>query len=283
MNVAFPARPFTRSRPQRLLTGILIAVIHALPIWYLVNGPARTDWLLFAAIFPFQGLGVVIGLHRYFAHHCFSTSRGFQFFLALCCVSAFGDPIGFAGKHRIHHLHTDRKDDPHTPRRGFWSCWFGSLLDSRYTDDQVLAQVPGLAAYPELMWLHRHWQWPGLVLCLAVFLIGGLSGVAIGVLFGVAMLINHSSAVNYFCHKFGRRRFDTDDDSTNHFAIALLTLGEGWHNNHHRYPVSARAGFCWWEFDLYYWIICGWEAIGLIWDVRRPPEELRQAKLLPTS
>lgn len=283
MNERLAQRPYTRSRAGRWWRGFLIAVIHALPLWYLINGPDRSDWILFAVIFPFQGIGVVIGLHRYFAHHSFSTSRGFQFFLALCAASAFGDPIGFAGKHRLHHRHTDQQDDPHTPRHGFWSCWFGSLADSRYTDEEILAQVPRLTRYPELLWLHRHMQLPGLVLCLIAFLIGGMSGMAVGVLFGVAMLINHSSAVNYFCHKFGRRRFDTDDDSTNNVMVSLLTLGEGWHNNHHRYPVSARAGFCWWELDLYYWLICLWEAVGLVWEVRRPPERLRRAKLLPTG
>ena len=283
MTERLPSRPFTRKKSVRIWRGFLIAVIHALPIWFLIAGPSRTDWLLFAVIYPFQGIGVVIGLHRYFAHHCFSTSRGFQFFLALCAASTFGDPIGFAGKHRLHHRHTDQQDDPHTPRHGFWYCWFGSLLDNGYTDVEILAQVPGLTKYPELMWLHRYLPVPGLILCFIAFLFGGLSGVAIGVLFGVAMLINNSSAVNYFCHKYGRRRFDTDEDSTNNIAVSLMTLGEGWHNNHHRYPVSARAGFRWWELDLYYWIICLWEEIGLVWDVRRPPERLRQAKLLPSS
>ena len=132
-----------------------------------------------------------------------------------------------------------------------------------------------------MLWLHRNWQLPGLALCLLALLIGGVSGLAVGVLLGSAFLLNSSSAVNYFCHRYGRRRFDTRDDSTNNFVVALLTLGEGWHNNHHRYPVSARAGFCWWELDLYYLLIRAWEAVGLVWDVQRPPEELRRTKLLP--
>ena len=224
MTERLPLRPHTRRLAQRVWRGFLIAVIHALPLWFLIQGPDRTDWLLFAVIFPFQGIGVVIGLHRYFSHNCFRTSRAFQFFLALCSASAFGDPIGFSGKHRLHHQRTDRWDDPHTPRHGFWSCWFGSVVDSRYTDGEIGAQVPRLVKYPELMWLHRRPFVPGVALCLAAFAIGGLSGMAVGVLFGVAMLINDSSMVNYFCHKFGRRRFETEDDSTNNLVVSLLTF-----------------------------------------------------------
>jgi stearoyl-CoA desaturase (delta-9 desaturase) len=283
MNRELAIRPNTLSRSARGWKAFLIILMHAMVVWALINGPDRTDWLIFAAIYPLQCIGVGVALHRYFAHNAFRTSRGFQIFLAFCAASTFGDPIGFAGKHRLHHLHTDRTDDPHTPRHGFWNCWFGSLLDSRYTDEQIMAQVPRLAEYPELVWLHRHPQVPGLILCLIAYLIGGLSGVAIGVLFGATMMIHNSSAVNYFCHKSGRRRFDTDDDSTNNAIVALLVLGEGWHNNHHRYPVSARAGFCWWEVDVFYWVICLFEALGFVWNVRRPPEELRRAKLLPAD
>ncbi len=283
MKQTLPARPFTRSRSARIYTGALIAVMHLIPITVLITGTSRTDWLLFAAIYPFQAIGVGVCLHRFFAHNAFRTSRWFQFVLALFCASTFGDPIRFAGKHRLHHLHTDCKDDPHTPLHGWWSSWFGSHLDSKYSDEEICAQVPNLTKYPELMWLHRNSLAPGLALCFIALLIGGFSGMAIGVLLGASILVHQSSAVNYLCHKYGRRRFDTDDLSTNNFLVSLLVFGEGWHNNHHRYPVSARAGFCWWEIDMFYWVICLFEALGLIWDVKRPPEQLRQAKLLPTG
>ena len=274
MTERLPSRPFTRKKSVRMWRGFLIAVIHALPIWFLIAGPSRTDWLLFAVIYPFQGIGVVIGLHRYFAHHCFSTSRGFQFFLALCAASTFGDPIGFAGKHRLHHRHTDQQDDPHTPRHGFWYCWFGSLLDNGYTDEELVEVARDLKKYPELMLLHRFWLVPGLLLCLMAFLIGGVSGVAIGVLLGSTLLMNQASAVNYFCHKYGNRRFETNDQSTNNALVAILSYGEGWHNNHHQYPTTAKAGFRWWEIDMYYWVIYLFSKLGLVWDVRQPPQEM---------
>ncbi|NND57005.1 MAG: acyl-CoA desaturase [Xanthomonadales bacterium] len=277
-----PIRPHTRSRAARVRTAALITLIHVLPAWAIINGTGEKDWLLFAAIYPFQAIGVGVCLHRYFAHNAFKTSRWFQFLLALFCASTFGDPIRFAGKHRLHHLNTDRENDTHSPGQGFWFSWLGSHIDSRYTDEQICAQVPYLTQYPELMWLHRHSLAPGLTLCAVALLLGGISGMAVGVLLGAALLIHQSSAVNYFCHRFGRRRFQTDDLSTNNFLVSLLVFGEGWHNNHHRYPVSARAGFCWWEIDMFYWVICLWEATGLVWDVRRPPEQLRRTRLLAT-
>lgn len=282
MNERLQIRRPVRSRVARTTTGALIVLMHALPIWALLQGTTQKDWLLFAAIYPFQAIGVGVCLHRYFAHRAFRTSRVFQFVLALFCASTFGDPIRFAGKHRLHHRHTDREGDPHSPRQGFWHAWFGSQLDSRYSDEEICAQVPGLTRYPELMWLHRHSLLPGLALCAIAWLIGGISGMAIGVLLGASLLLHQSSAVNYFCHRFGRRRFETADQSTNHFLVSVLVFGEGWHNNHHRYPASARAGFCWWEIDMFYWVICLFEAVGLVWDVRRPPESLRKTGLLPS-
>ena len=95
------------------------------------------------------------------------------------------------------------------------------------------------------------------------------------------LLLHKTAAVNYVCHKYGSRRFDTDDNSTNNFIVTIFLAGEGWHNNHHFYPSSARAGFCWWEIDVLYWIICIFEFLGLVWDVRRPPKNVRLTKLLP--
>ena len=253
MSSHLAARPYTRDFPARAWTALLIGAMHAIPISALIIGTDASDWLLFAVIYPFQGaIGVGMGLHRYFAHKSFSTSRIFQFLLALCSASTFGSPMRFAGKHRLHHQHADRKDDPHTPVHGFWWCWFGSHLDCKYTEEEILERVPDLSRYPELVWLYRYWMAPGLALCLILFLIG-------------------------------RRRFETNDNSTNNFIVTIFLAGEGWHNNHHRYPYSARAGFCWWEIDIIYWIICFFELFGLVWDVRRPPEHARRMTLLPRS
>ena len=271
MSAVLESRPHVTSRATRVSMALLIVGMHLLPLAVILSGTNRTDWLLFACIYPFQAIGVGVCMHRYFAHNAFRTSRAFQFVLALFAAATFGNAVRFAGKHRLHHLHADRADDPHTPLHGFWSAWFGSHLDSRYTESEILAMVPNLTRYPELMWLYRNWRVPGLLLCLLALLIGGVSGMAIGVVLGATLLLHQSSAVNYLCHKYGRRRFDIDDRSTNNALVSLLVFGEGWHNNHHRYPVSARAGFRWWELDVFYGVICLFEVLGLVWDVQRPP------------
>ena len=249
-------------------------MLQAIPIAVLFTGTNSTDWLIFAIVYPIQCMGVGVSLHRYFAHRSFKTSRWFQFVLALMASSVFGDPVRFTGKHRLHHRFSDTTNDTHTPLKGFWSCWYGSLVDNGYSDDELCETARDLQKFPEMMLLHRFWLAPGLLLCLLVFSIGGLSSVAIGVLLGSALLMNQASAVNYFCHKYGQRRYDTPDQSTNNVMIAILSFGEGWHNNHHHYPSTARAGFFWWEIDFYYMAIWMFEKLGLVWDVRQPRPEM---------
>jgi len=276
-------QPQVRTPSERRRIGGLLILLHALPIWAITTGTTSTDWLFFACLYPFQAIGVGVAMHRYFAHRSFRTSRAFQFFLALTSAATFGNPVGFAGKHRLHHQNVDSERDVHSPVHGLWSCWIGSLLDSGYTEEQILKKVPDLARYPELMWLHRHFLWPGLALCVIAFLVGGLSTVAIGVCLGAALLVHQSSAVNYLSHRFGTRRFDTPDHSTNNWVTGILTFGEGWHNNHHYCPNSARAGFAWYEIDMFYWVIWLFDKLGLVRDVRQPPARVRAAARLATS
>jgi len=271
-----PAQPIF----AQVKTALLLIVLQAIPIAVIFIGTKSTDWIIFAIIYPIQCIGVGVSLHRYFAHRSFKTSRWFQFVLALMAASVFGDPVRFTGKHRLHHRYSDTTNDTHTPLKGFWSCWYGSLVDNGYTDAELCAAARDLKKYPEMMLLHRFWLVPGLLLCLLVFFIGGLSSVAIGVLLGSALLMNQASAVNYFCHKYGQRRFETSDRSTNNVWIAILSFGEGWHNNHHHYPSTARAGFYWWEIDFYYMAIWLFEKLGLVWDVRQPRPEMLTKSVL---
>ncbi len=276
-------QPQIKSPGARWRIGSLILLVHALPVGALLAGTDRTDWIFFACLYPFQAIGVGVSLHRYFAHRSFRTSRAFQFFLALTSAATFGNPLKFAGKHRLHHQHVDKVDDVHSPVHGLWACWIGSLIDSGHTDEEVMAKVPDLLRYPELLWLSRFFLVPGLLLCLLAYAVGGLSTVAIGVCLGATLLIHQSSAVNYLSHKYGTRRFDTADRSTNFWVTGILTFGEGWHNNHHYMPSSARAGFAWYEIDMFYWVIVIFEKLGLVWNVRRPPATLCSSATLPTS
>lgn len=280
MSRVIASRKPVQTLSAHLRTAFLLIVVQAIPIAVLFTGTSKTDWIIFSVIYPIQCIGVGVSLHRYFAHRSFKTSRWFQFVLAMMAASVFGDPVRFTGKHRLHHRFSDTSNDTHTPLKGFWSCWYGSLVDNGYTDEELVEVARDLKEYPELMVLHRYWLAPGLVLCGVAFLIGGISSVAIGVLLGSALLMNQASAVNYFCHKYGQRRFDTADQSTNNALIAVLSFGEGWHNNHHHYPSTARAGFYWWEIDFYYWAIYLFKKLGLVWDVRQPrPEMLNRATI----
>ena len=266
---------FTDSDKGKKNLGYLaIFTVHLVPVIALFTGTHTVDWIVLACLWPIQALGSTLGLHRYFAHKSFRTSRLFQGFLALCAAFAFGNPIGFAGKHRIHHKYSDMINDVHAPRQGAWQCWIGSLVDFGHSDAEVRRHCVDLCRYPELVWLHEHKWVPGLALALILFLVGGFSMMAIGFALGVVSIIHLGGAVNYFCHKYGSRRFETGDNSTNIWILSLLSLGESWHNNHHFYPASARAGFYWWEIDLAYLVICLLQKMGLIWAVRTPPERI---------
>jgi stearoyl-CoA desaturase (Delta-9 desaturase) len=225
----------------------------------------------FAVAYVIAIFSLGAGLHRYFAHRAFRTSRGFQLFLGLLVAAFFGDPIGFAGRHRIHHRYADSERDFHGPQRGFWFGWFGHLLEDGYAEDEILKATPDLARFPELLWLHRYAFVPGLLAAGLTFAVFGLPGFAAGYcLSWCAVAIHGASAVNYLCHKGRRRRFATPDHSSNSPWLGLLLFGEGWHNNHHRFPRAARAGLDWHEPDLLYCFLKVLSWTGLIWDLREP-------------
>lgn len=249
-----------------------IFLLHACPVIALFFGTTTIDWIVFACMWPVLAISSTLGLHRYFAHKSFKTSRGFQGFLAICATISFGDPIGFSGKHRIHHKYSDQGKDVHSPRHGLWRCWIGNLVDCGHSETEVRRHAKDLCRFPELVWLHENRRVPGLLVSILFFTIGGFSMLAIGYALAVVSIIHLAGAVNYFCHGRGSRRYETNDESTNNWFIAIFSLGEGWHNNHHYCQNSARAGFYWYEIDILYWIICLLERMGLVWNVRRPPE-----------
>jgi stearoyl-CoA desaturase (delta-9 desaturase) len=248
-----------------------VAALHVVPAIAIVHGTTVTDWFAFVVYYLVGCLGTGVGLHRYFAHRAFRTSRAFQLVLATIACTAFADPIGFAGKHRLHHRHADTEADVHTPHQGFWFCWFGSLLERPERSHEIAAVTRDLRVYPELVWLHRWFYVPGIVLGAGTWLLGGFSVFAIGFMLSRTVMLNLVSAVNFFCHRTGRRRYATRDASTNNAVVAILTFGEGWHNNHHRYPRAARAGLLWWEIDPIYWTINLLAWCRLIWNLRDVP------------
>ncbi len=234
--------------------------------------------------------GITAGFHRYFSHRSFQTSRLFQFVLAcLATSSAQLGPLWWAAHHRKHHAHSDTEKDVHPPGiRGFFWAHVGWIFapENHQTD---LRKVKDLAAFPELRWLDRYPLVPPFLLALGVLWLGkflettfpGL-GVTSGQMlvwgfFVSTVILYHATfCINSLAHVLGSRRYETKDDSRNSFLLALITMGEGWHNNHHQYPSSERQGFFWWEIDLTHCVLVGLEKLGLVWKLRTPPPSAYQ-------
>ncbi|TFV35458.1 acyl-CoA desaturase [Bradyrhizobium frederickii] len=219
--------------------------------------------------------GIGAGYHRYFSHRAFATSRVFQFILAcLAQSSAQKSVLWWAAKHRHHHLHSDTEIDVHSPRhRGFVYSHLGWIFYRRH-DATDLVKVSDLAAYPELMWLHRLELLPAIVLAALCFLVAGWSGLVVGFLWSTVLLYHATFCINSLAHVHGRKRYVTGDDSRNNWLLALFTLGEGWHNNHHAYQSSVRQGFRWWEVDVTYYVLKVLSWLGIVWNMKAPPEQV---------
>jgi stearoyl-CoA desaturase (Delta-9 desaturase) len=217
---------------------------------------------------------VTAGYHRYFSHRAFKTSRAFQLLLAIGTQSAGQKGvIWWASHHRWHHKHSDTQLDVHSARlRGFWYSHIGWVLSNNWTETDT-SMVKDLARFPELRFLDSNLMElaPMFALGLAFLLLGGLHVFVWGFLVSSVLVWHGSFSVNSLTHLFGRRRYETSDDSRNSFLVALATTGEGWHNNHHRYPNSARQGFRWWEIDVTYYVLWLLARLGIVWDLRRPP------------
>jgi stearoyl-CoA desaturase (delta-9 desaturase) len=218
---------------------------------------------------------VTAGYHRYFSHRAFKTSRAMQLALAVgATLSAQKGVLWWAANHRIHHRDSDGPADVHSPRqRGLWWAHVGWILADDHAETPW-RMIRDFARYPELRWLNRHYLLPPIALAAALVLIGGWWAFLWGFLVSTTLLWHGTFLVNSLAHVVGRRRYQTADDSRNNAGIAVLTMGEGWHNNHHRFAASARQGFFWWEADATYYLLLAMRRMGLIWDLRTPPVEL---------
>ncbi len=237
------------------------------------------------ALVVVRAFGLSAGYHRGFAHRSFATSRPFQ--LALACLGASAaqlGPLWWVAHHRAHHRFSDTARDPHSPGvRGLWWAHLGWLLCRKHSETR-LALVPDLARYPELRFLDQH---PGVVPGVLAGLLYGLgellslwapglhtSGFQLlvwGFFLSTTLLYHVTFAVNSLGHRFGSQRYDSTDESGNSFWLALVTLGDGWHHNHHRFPASARHGFHWWEIDPTWLALRLLARLRLVWDLREPP------------
>jgi stearoyl-CoA desaturase (delta-9 desaturase) len=228
--------------------------------------------ILCGACYLVQMIGITIGYHRFFSHRSFKTSRVFQFVLAcLGCSASQSGPSWWVARHRHHHRASDTDEDVHSPvAHGFWWSHSGWILstDSDGTDAEA---VQDLRSRPEIRWLDRYFWVPPLVLAVLCFLLDGWSGLIWGFLISTVLSHHATFTVNSVCHMWGRQRYKTGDASRNNFLVALITLGEGWHNNHHHYQSSAKQGVRWWEIDVSYYLIRLLACLRVVWSVRTPP------------
>jgi stearoyl-CoA desaturase (delta-9 desaturase) len=251
---------------------------HLAPLTLFWTGVAFREGLVWLgvclALLTLRGLCMSAGYHRYFGHRSFKTSRLLQFLLAVGgCTALRGGPLWWAGLHRHHHRFADLPEDVHSPDKGFWWSYGGWLVSGRYASTQY-DLVRDLARYPELCWLNRYWTAPPLLLGLGTLLAGGWTGFALGFCLSSALLFHTQAALDSLTHLVGSRRYATADTSRNSMVLSLLFLGEGWHNNHHHYQSSSNQGFFWYEVDLTYNVLQGLAWLGLVWDLRTPPEHV---------
>jgi stearoyl-CoA desaturase (delta-9 desaturase) len=216
--------------------------------------------------------GVTAGYHRYFSHRSYRLGRVRQFLLALLAqTSGQKGVLWWAAQHRRHHRHADGPGDVHSPRqRGFWWAHIGWVL-SNENDSYDATKVADLTRYPELRWLDRHHWVPTALVAAVVLAAGGVGGFVWGYVVSTVLLYHATFSINSLAHLFGSRRFDTPDDSRNNWWLALLTLGEGWHNNHHFRMSSSRSGIRWWELDATYLALKLMALAGLAKDLRPFP------------
>jgi stearoyl-CoA desaturase (delta-9 desaturase) len=263
--------------------GMHLACFAAFWVGFSATAAAVAAGLYFARMFAITAF-----YHRYFSHRTFKTTRTVQFLMAIAgCTAVQRGPLWWAAHHRHHHLHSDEHPDVHSPlRRGFWIAHMGWFMTrGAFTTQDRL--VRDWVRYPELVWLNRLDWLPGVLLAAATFGLGaglerwvpqlgtnGLQMLVWGFFISTVVCYHATYTINSLAHAIGRQRFATGDDSRNSFLLALLTLGEGWHNNHHRYPAAARQGFYWWEFDPTYYLLRAATWTGLIWDLREVPRKV---------
>ncbi len=247
-----------------------IHVVAAIGAWYVP--PTRGLILLAIATYFGRMFFITAGYHRYFAHRAYKTSRWFQLVLAFGgLLASQKGPLWWASHHRHHHKFSDMPEDTHSPvQRGFWWAHMGWILSPKFKPTRW-DLMRDFERFPELRFLNRFWILPPLVGGLVMYLLGGLPWLVWGGLVSTTVLYHGTFTINSLCHVFGSRRFATTDTSKNSLILALITMGEGWHNNHHHYQSSANQGFRWFELDVSFEILRVLSWLGIVWDLRRPP------------
>lgn len=271
-----------------LMASSPVVFLHLACIGIFFTGFSWVAVAVLAVTYTARVFALTAGFHRYFSHRSFKTSRAFQFVLAwVGTSSAQLGPMWWAANHRHHHQHSDQEEDIHSPviRDAFWAH-IGWVMCRSHRSIKY-DRIKDLSKFPELHFIDRFHVLPVVSLVGGLYLLGaglnaafpalGTSGMQLvmwGFFLSTILVYHVTFCVNSVTHIVGKKRFETKDESRNNWWVALLTFGEGWHNNHHRWPLSARQGMYWWEFDITYYMLKALEKMGLIWDIKVYPKSI---------
>ncbi len=259
-------------RSVRFSAALGFLLVHVMALGVFVVGFSWAGAAICLGSYYLRMFFITAGFHRYFAHRSYRLGRPAQFVLALLAqTSAQKGVLWWAGHHRHHHRWADTHRDLHSPLQdGFFWSHIGWILSGRY-DETDLALVPDFATVPELRWLDRNQYAPVFLYAVASWLFFGWTGLFWGFFLSTVLLWHGTFFINSLMHVVGSRVFPTPDTSRNSFLLAVLTMGEGWHNNHHYWPSSAAQGFRWWQLDATFYLLWLLERAGVVRDLRRAP------------
>lgn len=265
-----------KSERINIASSIPFGLVHVLCLAAIFTGVSARAVVLCVVLYWTRAFFITAGYHRYFAHRSYRLNRFWQFVMAFGgTTTAQKGPLWWAANHRKHHRYSDTELDIHSPRKGFWWSHLGWILCDKYKATD-LDDIGPFDTYPELVWVNKY-NWIGpWSLGAACFLIAGWSGLVVGFFWSTVLLWHATFSVNSLAHVWGRRTYRTKppDTSRNNWAITFWTLGEGWHNNHHYFPMSARQGFRWWQYDFSYYTLKVLSWLGIVRDLRVPSEKV---------
>ncbi len=279
------------SHPRSIIE---FAVIHLIPLLLIWIHASLFDWILCISFYFIRMFFVTGVYHRYFSHKTYKTSRVFQFLLAWGAQTSMQKGVLWWGAHhRVHHRTSDTPQDPHSMKLyGFWYSHLGWIMSKEYKETHFNL-IQDYAKFKELRWLNKYHIIPPVTLAVMLYLWGCSFNAAEGIAFdwnagwstllcsfflSTVLLYHGTFSINSIMHKFGKARYESGDESKNHLILALLTLGEGWHNNHHYYQSTVRQGFFWWEIDITYYVLTVFSWFGLVWDMKGVPDEVKYSK-----
>ena len=250
--------------------------VHLMCLFVLMVGFNTVDVLVCLGLYVVRMWGITAGYHRYFSHRAYKTNRVFQFILAFVGTTATQKGVlWWAANHRHHHRESDTEKDIHSPvHKGFWFSHMNWILCDKYSETRFEA-IKDFARFPELRFLNRFYLLPPIALAVALYFIGGFSMLVWGFFVSTTLLWHGTFTINSLSHIFGKRRYKTTDTSKNNFVLALITLGEGWHNNHHYHQNTANQGWFWWEVDLSYYSLKVLSWMRIVSDLRTPSDAVK--------